>query len=235
MKKLLIGVVIIAIIIGGLIMARNIIVKAAIVKGIKAATGLSVDIKDINIGLASPGILVSGLKIYNPEGFTDNLLADIPELSVNLDLPGLFTGRVHLRKLLIDIKELDVIMSENGKLNVNSLALLMPKPGGGKPPEVKIDELQLKIGKVSSKGYLPLVGGMAQELNVGIDETFHNVTDPSKVAGEVVKKILNRVGISGLTGLDIKTQVSEVKNEAQQAVGEVVQKAKEDLKSIFSY
>ncbi|RJP29165.1 MAG: hypothetical protein C4533_05040 [Candidatus Omnitrophota bacterium] len=235
MKKLIIIIAaIVLIIVIGLVIGRNILARIAIIKGVKSATGMAVDVKGINIGLVGSGISVTGLKIYNPGDFSDRLLADIPEVYVDFDLLGLFKSKVHLRKLKIDITECHIILNEKGKLNVNSLALLLPKSQGEKPPEVKIDELRLKIGKVVYKGYFPAVGAKSKEFNIDIDETFHDVTNPSRVAGDVLKRILNRIGIGGLANFDVKSVGSQMKKEAEEAVGGFLEKAKEDLKSTFS-
>lgn len=235
MKRILITItVVIVLIAGGLVIARNILARQIIIKGVKAVTGMAVDIKSINIGLVHSGISVSGLKIYNPEGFTDKLLADCPEVYCDFDLPGLFRNRVHLGELKIDINELDIILNASGKLNVNSLALFLPKPGGGKPPEVKIDELRLKLGKVVYKGYLPAIGIKEGTFNLDIDEQFHDVTDPSAVAGDILKRIINRIGIGDFANFDFKAQATQMKEQAELAANEVMNKAKEDLKGIFS-
>ena len=90
---------------------------------------------------------------------------------------------------------MNVVLNEHGKLNVNSLALLVPKQGSGKPPEVKIDELFVKIGKVSYQGYFPGAGVKTMEFDPNINETFHDVTDPSKVAGQIIHSIISKIGI----------------------------------------
>ncbi len=234
MKKILIGIVtVIVIIVCVFLIARNILVKTIITRGVKAVTGMAVDIKNINIGLFRSGISVTGLKVYNPQGFTDKLLADIPEVYVDFDLAGLLRNRVHLRQLKIDISELNVVLSDSRKLNVNSLALFLPKPGAGKPPEIQIDELWLKVGKVTYKAYLPAVGVKSKEFNMALDEKFHDVTNPSKVAADVFKKILGHFGIAGLANFDINALGTQIKGQAQQAVGGVLQGTKDDLKSIF--
>ena len=234
MKKNLIGIVTVIVIIVFLFLAaRNILARTIVAKGVKAVTGMAVDIKSINIGLFRPGISVTGLKVYNPQGFSDKLLAHIPEVYVDFDLAGLLRNRVHLRQLKIDISELNVILSESRKLNVNSLALFLPKPGVGKAPQVQIDELWLKVGKVTYKAYLPAVGVKSKEFNMALDEKFHDVTNPSKVAADVLKRVLAHLGIANLANFDIKAQATQIKEQAQQAVGGVLQGTKDDLKSIF--
>jgi hypothetical protein len=232
MKKIVIAVALVLFL--GLIVTifnRNILARFIVIHGIKKTCGLGVHIGKLNIGL--PNISISNLKIYNPPGFKDRVLADIPEVYVDFDLPAFFKKQVHLRKIKLEIKELNVILNEQGKLNVNSLALLMPKPGTGKPPEVKIDELALKINKVSYKGYFPVAGVKSREFDPNIDETLHNVTNPSKVAAEILQRILFRAGIGNFANFDVKGVAGKSVEEMGIAVEETLDKAKEGLKGIF--
>jgi len=186
-----------------------------------------VNIQALKIGL--PDVSIQGLKIYNPSGFKDRLLADIPRVYVAFDLPAFFKGQVHLPKLELEVRELDVILNEKGKLNVNSLALLLPKPSAAKPPEIKIGELRVIISKVAYKGYFPMVGVKSQEFDPKIDETFYNVTDPSKVAGQILEKILSRIGIENLSNygkgaVQKAVEQAGLSSEAGTAVQEAVGK-----------
>ena len=83
-----------------------------------------------------------------PAGFTDKVMAQIPEIALDIDLPGIFKNKIYFKKLTLDVGEVNVVLNEQGKLNVNSLALLLPPKGTGTPPEVKIDELVVKVTKV---------------------------------------------------------------------------------------
>lgn len=230
MKKIMVVLgVVIVVGLAALILNRNVLARFIIVDGIKKTTGLDVKIDRMNIGL--PHVAISGLKIYNPAGFKERLMADIPEVSVDFDLPAFFKNKVHLGALKIDMKELHVILNEQGKLNVNSLALLVPKKGTGKPPEVKIDTLKLKIGKVVYGGDFSFVGVKSMEFDPGIDETFHDVTNPSEVAAQILRRILARIGIGKFASFDVTaTPVQAVKEAAQGAMDT----AKEGLGRIFS-
>lgn len=232
MKKILISVLILILfVVIALALARNFIVKAAIIKGVEVAAGVEVKIGGVDIGLFKPYARISSLKVYNPDQFTDRLMADIPQIYLDYDFGGILKNKVHLKKLKIEIKELAVVMNERGKLNINSLAFLLPKPGGAKSPEVKIDVLALKIDKVVSRVYLPALKAKTAELNLNLDEAFHDVTNPSKVGGEILKKILSRTNISGLASLDVSGQADKIKQQAQEIVDKAIG---EDLKNILS-
>lgn len=232
MKKLLIGilaVVLLAVI--ALVWGRNILARAIIVRGVEQVCGLKTEIAKVDISL--PRVAILGLKIYSPEGFNDKILADIPEVSMDFDLPAFFKNKVYFGKLKLDVRELYVILNEQGKLNVNSLALL-PKPGGGKPPDVKIDELAVKIGKVRYKGTFPLAGVQEMEFNPNVDETFHDVTDPSKVAGQILQRILSRIGVGNFSTFDVKGGLEKAAEGLGAEAKKTVENAAEGLKGLFN-
>jgi hypothetical protein len=235
MKKIAISILILvicAVIV--LVAARNIIVKTVIKKGIEGAAGLKVEIKKIDIGLFKPAVEIQSLKIYNPAGFTERLMADIPQIYVDYDLAGFFQNKVHLKELKIEIKEVSAVLDKSGKLNFNSLALLMPKPGGNKPPEVKIDELSLNIGKVVYKGYLPALGGTGGELILNIKETFHDVTDPLKLTRNILNSILARIGIADFAKLDIPGEITQMKQKVVEGLSSSAEEVKSTAKALES-
>lgn len=232
MKKILLGIfVVVILIVIGLVFGRNILARTIAVNGIKQACGLKIDIAKVEISL--PRVAILGLKIYNPAGFNDKVLADIPEVSFDFDLPGFFKNKIHLRKFKLDVHEMNVVLNEQGKLNVNSLALLIPKKGGGTPPEVKIDELAVKIGKVSYKGYFPVAGVNTMEFNPGVNETFRDVTDPAKVATQIVQRIISKIGIGGFADFAIKGGVDKVSKELGVTATKTMNDAAKEIKGLF--
>lgn len=228
MKKFLIGILaVVILVVMTLVFGRNILARAIVIGGVKQACGLKIDITKVEIGL--PRVAILGLKVYNPPGFNDKILADIPEVSMDFDLPAFFKNKIHLGKLKLDVREVNIILNEQKKLNVNSLALPQAKKGGGKPLEVKIDELSVKIGKVSYKGYLPVVGVKTMEFDPGVDETFHDVTNPSHVASEILQRILSRIGIGSFSNFAGKGGIEK----AAQGLGTAAEDAAKGLQGLF--
>lgn len=231
MKKIIIVILIaVSLVAAAVFFGRNMLARLIIIKGIKQACGLKVDISNIDIKL--PSIRISGVTVYNPSGFKDRVMFDIPEIYVDFDLPGFFKNKVYLHKLGLDIRKIDIVLNEQGKLNVNSLALLLPKPSGKRPPEVKIDELSVKIEKVIYRGYFPVVGVKSGEFDLQIDETFYNVTEPSKITRQLLERVLSRIGLSDLDNLKEagKKKLNEELNEVTQ---EAVDKVTEKIKGLF--
>jgi len=115
-------IVAILLFISGIVLAiiifnRNILARFIIIHGVKKTCGLGISIGKIDIRL--PQVAIMGLKVYNPAGFKERQLANLPEISADFDFPAFFKNKVHLRKLKLEIRELDVIVNEQGRLNVN--------------------------------------------------------------------------------------------------------------------
>jgi len=148
--------------------AKNIIVKTAITAGVKTMTGLKLDIESMNIGVLKTLVGIKGLKLYNPPQFEDALMVDLPEIYVDYDLKSFFDKKVHLEEVRLDMKELVVVKNKEGVLNIESLKAVQgaqqpqqqpgqkatpPAEKKEKMPEMKLDLLKLKIGRVLYKDY----------------------------------------------------------------------------------
>ena len=220
MKKILTVIIVLAVLLLGLILAKNIIVKTALVKGIKAITGVEIQVGRVNVGLVNTLIDINDLEIFNPSGFVDKVMADIPEIYVAYDLGAFFKKQVHLRNLKLDLKELVVVQNASRLVNINSLKTLMPKQSAEPAPEVKIDELSLRIGKVIYKDYSsgkPVV----QEFNLNINEHYKNITDPKALVSTILSRALMNIAIPNINMQDLKkTAVESAKSLVTGTVGE---------------
>ena len=245
-KKLMIVVgVIVAILALGLI--KDAIVKVSVEKGVEIVTGLKMGMRSLNVGIFRTAVNIAGLKIYNPTGFKDRVMLDMPRIYVHYDLPAIFGGTVHLHKAYLDMKELVVVKNEKGELNLNSLKVVSAQKKGqvkksedrgpaGKAPNIKIDSLRLKIGKAIYKDYSKGGEPNVKEFNVNIDETYTNIDDLSALVGLIVVKALTDTSIAGLANFDVgslKSSVSSTLAGAQQAAAQAaasVAKTEETVK-----
>jgi len=235
MKKLstFLITVVVAVLIFGLL--KNSLVQAVLVQSVKAMTGLGAEVRGVNVDIVKNSVRLEGLKVFNPSGFTDRLMADFPEIRVRYDLGGFLKGKVHLEDLLVDLKEFTVIRNAKNQVNVKSLKTLLPR-GGGKPVQIQIDDLHLKIGRVVYKDD-SMGQSQVKEFNVNIHEEYRNITDPDALANLIVVKALSKSGIAGLAGVD----VNALKKDISGAVGTQVEgtlqrlkeKASETLQKLF--
>ena len=207
MKKFLIGFLAVAAV---LFLAKGAIAKMAVSGGVRAVTGLKLEIRSLAVGIFRSRVHAQGIKLHNPAGFPDPVMADLPELYVDYDLPAFFTGKTHLRELRVHFRELTVVKDAQGRLNLDSLTAVkkakeekgqQKKPA--KPGSFVIDSLELKVEKVVYKDYSAGGTPSVREFNVNLNERHSNVNDPSALGALIVSRALLHTAIAGLANFDL--------------------------------
>ncbi|HNX90969.1 MAG TPA: hypothetical protein PKY78_01385 [Candidatus Omnitrophota bacterium] len=237
MKKLMLCVAVVLAVCLVLSVSKNVIAKVAIEKGVETVTGLKLEMQSLNIGILNTLVGIKNLKLYNPDGYKEKVMVDLPEAYVNYDLPAIFKNMVHLREVRLDLKTFVVEKNSKGELNLDALKPVQSGKKGkagakqepaqeakqGKAPEIKIDLLTLKIGKVVyldySKGGTPQM----QEFNLNINEQYRDITDPNALVGAIVVKALMNTTIGQLANFDVKGLQGQFGNTlagAQKLTGE---------------
>lgn len=233
MRKLitiLVAVIAIAIVLSFI---KDIVIKISAEKGVELVTGLPLRIQSFRLGLIRQLIGIKRLVLFNPRGFRDRVMLDMPEIYINYDLPAVIKGVIHLEDMRINVKEFTVVKNEKGELNLDSLKVVQASKEGGKPserkeaklPKVQIDNLQLKIGKVVYKDYSKGARPEVREFDVNIDEKYNNIANPYAVVSLIVVKAMANTTISGMTGFDsqgLRGTISDTLETAQRTVKDVV-------------
>lgn len=205
MKKLIIIILILFAIVA---VTKNFVTKIVISTGVQAITGLKLNIKSVDIGIFETLIGIKGLEIFNPDGFEDRLMADVPEIYADYNIRGLLKKKVHFSEIRLDLKELVVVKNEKGELNLNSLKVVKKKESADvknsrKKSNLEIDSLQLKIGKVTYKDYSSGTTPKVREHSLNINERYRDIKDSRALARLVLFKALVNTGISGITNFDV--------------------------------
>lgn len=220
MKKILkISVIIIALI-AGLFVARNMAIQTAVQTGVRFMTGLKLNMHSFHLSILGSSIGMRDLALFNPRGFRDPVMVEMPEVYVDYELAPLFQGNVHLKEVRIYLKEFVVVKNEKGQLNLDSLKAVQtqkkeqaapktkarPAAGGvkGKVPKMRIDVLKLRIEKVIYKDYSRAKNKpFVQEFNMNLNESYANITNPYGIVSLIVVKVLMNTSIARLTGFDL--------------------------------
>ena len=231
MKKLIIIIIAILAVLLVLSFSKNMVAKSAISAGVKAMTGLKLSMRSMNVGIFRTLIDIKGLNLFNPRGFPDKLMVDMPEIYVNYDLGAFLKRKVHLKEVRLDLREFVVVKNKDGKLNLDSLKVVQAEKGEvpaekkekAAMPEFQIDVLKLKIGKVVYKDYSQGTPPMVKEYNININEQYTNITDPHSLASLIMVRALMNTAISNLANFDLgplQANVSETLNQATKAATE---------------
>jgi hypothetical protein len=206
-----------AILVIAALLGKNLIAKAAVINGVRLVTGLKLRMRDLDVGVLKSRLRVSELQVLNPaEFFQDEVMADLPEIYVDYDLRGFLKGRAHLEEVRLNLRELVVVRNETGAVNLNALQAVKTSRSGeaatpprkatkiSRAPALKIDVLELAIGRVVYKDYS---GGAPQirVFPVNLNERFTNITNPAVVGGLVVSRALANTTIARLADFDLKS------------------------------
>jgi uncharacterized protein involved in outer membrane biogenesis len=230
--------IVIAVVLVGLVLAKDAIAKAAVIAGVRTVTGLPMEIKSMNVGASSVGI--KGVRVLNPAGFPEPLMVDIPEVKVAYDLGALIGGKVHLKQARLYLTEFDVVRRADGALNLQQIKGLesgkaQPKgaeaPKPGKAPDLRIDLLELKIGKVVFKDYT-VNPPSVREFAVNIDERHEHITNPTVLAGLIVSRALMKTTIAQLANFDVAGLQASVKDAMKASTAQLQGLATEGAKQV---
>ena len=213
MKKIFVVLTVIFLVFLCAIAARNSLARFALLKGVKSGLDLDMSIKKIDVGILKTYVNIEDMKICNPPGFNEKIMADLPQVYVNYQPGAFFAGQVHLNKLRLELKEFVVEKNQQGNLNVNSIKGLknkkienqqrLPANVAAKSNlKIKIDSLELKIGTVVYKDYTQTPAAIST-YQIGIDEKYENITDVNVLVKLIVARALVNTAISRLSGLDL--------------------------------
>jgi hypothetical protein len=196
-----------------LVLARNVVVKAAVENGVKIVTGMPLSIQKFDLDIVHTSMDIENLLLKNPPGFHDTALLDIPKVLVAYERASIFTGKVHLKTIEFDMKQFTVVKNERGELNLDRLRSLQGTQKPSQPTRqepkapakaipIQIDLMRLKIGKVVYTDYSG-VQPVTKEFSINLDQSFQNITDLRSVMRLIVMKAMMSSGISNLVNFDI--------------------------------
>jgi uncharacterized protein involved in outer membrane biogenesis len=245
MKKVGIVIGIIVVIFALLLVFKNVLIKKAVEQGTKRVTGLELTIRDMDVGLLASKVDITDMRLLNPAGFPDKVMIEIPKFLVDVELASFFKKRAHVETLALNLKELVVVRNKDRKLNLNALRSVGKKqPREKKPaqqeegkkekkaPQVTIDTLILKIGKVTYKDYSWGAKPFTKTFTIGIDEIYRDITDPQKLVNLIIVRALQKTNIAQLANFDLgtlKADVSDTLKTVEKAATEAGKKELEDL------
>jgi len=245
MKKLGIVVGIIVVVFVLLLVFKNMLIKTAVEQGTKKATGLELTIEDMDVGLLASKVDITDMQLLNPAGFPDKVMIDIAKLLVDVELASFFKGGAHVETLELDLKELMVVRNKERKLNLSALKSVSEKQRKGekpveqeeakkekKAPQVVIDMLILKIGKVTYKDYSWGTKPFTKTFTIGINEVYRDITDPKKLVNLIIVRALQKTNIAQLANFDLGTLKADVGDTLKTVESGVTEAGKKELKDL---
>lgn len=226
MKKLITVVLVLVVALVMLSVVKNGIAKMAVSGGVKMVTGLGLDIQSMDVGVLKTLVGIRNLRVLNPRGFPDRVMADVPEVYIDYDLGSFLKGKVHLEEVRLNLQEFTVVKNEKGVLNLDSLKTVQETKEGessqkkkGKAPEIQIDVLDLQVGKVIYKDYSRGTPPKVSEYNVNLHERHENITNPYVLGSLIVSRALLHTAVAKLADFDLDALEGQVADVMKRSRG----------------
>ncbi|MDD5070737.1 MAG: AsmA family protein, partial [Candidatus Omnitrophica bacterium] len=124
MKKFRKSLLIILVVLFLLFLGKNVIIKAVVSQGVKAATGLKLNIEKMRVGVFNSRIDIKALTLFNPQQFEDKVMVKIPEIYVDYKLLPFFKQKIYLEEVRLNLNEFIVIKDKDGNVNLDSLKVI---------------------------------------------------------------------------------------------------------------
>lgn len=171
---------------------------------LRAVTGFDFHVAVLSADPFTGHIAIRGLSARNPPVYPDPDFIEVRELRADVGLfSWLFSNRIVIDNLTIDIEKIVLVRSHNGKTNAGDFMAAFSKPkgtGGGpapaprKPTPYLIKKLHLSFDRLV---VVDFSGSKKDEkvYTLHIDETFINVTDTRQL---LVPKVLQNLQSFGL-------------------------------------
>jgi len=197
MKKVLIIAIIILL---GLGIAKDQIVKTVVTVATSQITGAPVGIDRFSLGVFKRSVRISGFKIFNPSGFPKGILVELPKINVDYSLGSLLSGKLHLLNVEVELKEIGLIKNKDGKLNVDSLKIVKESKKKGKASAqmpIKIDTLKLGIGRIVLKDYSSGGEPVIKVYDINLNKTYKNITSVQQLTALILGEPMKEAGIQG--------------------------------------
>jgi uncharacterized protein involved in outer membrane biogenesis len=195
------------------VLARNEIVKKGAIKAVRQATGFDLEVGTVHVGLFSPTFHIDEVKLINPDDFPEATAFDIRQIQVRYDFASLFSDRIRLKEVILDVPTAVMVVKEDGESNLDRLRKTgsskeedptepstkdegkQPEsPSASKPSKsLLIDRLTLKLGTVHLHRYVE--GQQKPEVksyDLKIDRTYEDVTSVQQIGALVATEIAVR-------------------------------------------
>jgi len=194
---IIIAIVVIAFFVSGII--KDMVIKSVVTVVASKVTGAPVHIDGFSLGVFNQAVKISGLKIYNPQGFTKGILINIAKANVTYDIGALLKKKIHLANVVFDLKEMGLEKNKEGKLNVDSLKVAKQE-GAGKPSQqmpLSIDMFKLDMGRLIFKDFSIGKEPSVQVYEINIHRVYKNITSAEQLAALIMAEPMKAAGIQG--------------------------------------
>jgi hypothetical protein len=180
---------------------RDFVIKNIVTVVVTNVTGAPIRVGGFSLSIIRQSVKITNFRMYSPKGFPKDVMVDIPMMNVTCDVFSILKGKIYLKELAIDLREMGLVKNKDGKLNVDSLKISQAKEQAGKPAKsmpLQIDLVQLNIGRVVSRDYGVSGEPVIKVYDVGVRKTYKNINSVQQLTALIIAESLKAAGIRGL-------------------------------------
>ncbi len=187
-------------------------IKQILTYSLSYTLGADVIIQDVKMDWRNSGFEVNGISILNPYSFPRDRLADIPLAIVSVDMASIPQGRLHLKTVGFNLRELQVMNAPKQGLNVLALKPIQKakeveetfapptreRRGNSEKALFSIDELIFSVGDIT---YLDMRSGVTKQnlYHAGISgATYYDIRGADDIVVIVAIEALKKMGFGSL-------------------------------------
>ncbi|MDP2044136.1 MAG: AsmA family protein [Candidatus Omnitrophota bacterium] len=204
MQKKIKIVILSVVIIFGFCLVRDFFIKSVIGTVVSSVTGAPTHIGGLSLSIIKQSVRISDFKMYNPRGFPRDVLVDIPKIGIACNLVALLSGKIHLKQMDIELKELGLVKNKAGKLNVDSLKIVKDQKSekngdrnSSQEMAIKMDVVNLSMGRVVHKDYSVEGPPVIKVYDINLKKTYKNIASVQQLAVLIMAEPLKAAGIQG--------------------------------------
>lgn len=202
---------ILVVIVGVLAIAQNFIMKNIVVAAVQNLTGTKAEVGGFYISFLKQKVSIRDFVLYNPPGFPEGPLVNIPEITVALDVPALMKKTLHLPTVTLNLKEAVIVRDKEGKLNVDNLKFAKQPQDGKKQENMPflIDHLYLTLGQVVVKDYRQGLEPKVVSYNLDVrNKHLENINSPQQLASIILVQVMAPTAFKSAAIYGIATALS---------------------------
>ena len=201
-KKLkLIGIILLVAVVFYFVFEHIILVDFA-KKMVKHTVDLKTHMNRVTLNPFKGRITIKGLKIYNPSGFKNKTLANVPTVVVNFNKKTFFEEGTFFDRVIIHLKELNIVRNKEDIVNLSKVKALTPQEKSNNDSPFVVKSCIIEIEDVHYIDYTKNEEGEKETFVIGEKEEYNKIRDPERIGRLVAFKIFFNSKLKNI-GVDI--------------------------------
>ena len=127
-------------------------------------TGTAFNLERLNLNPYTGKLLVSGVRLANPDGYAETNAFTLGSLSVDVEVSSLLSDTIHVRDVTVDAPFASYVLDAQGSNNIERILAAVNEKLGPKKEKKEKSETKVVVDKLTVKNVRAVIGTGAFEL-----------------------------------------------------------------------